>query len=223
MRYQFEKSVDLTHELRNGMPIYPGDPAPRFVSYSTIEKNGVNITKLTLGSHTGTHIDAPKHYIPNGISVDQIPTQKLAGEGYVADFSSKPIGSGITSKDLQTVLGGKIGEDDIVILYTGCSDHWGEKSVESNYTHLTGDAAEYFVSKKIRAVGIDFLSVEKFHAPEPVAHKTLLKNGIFIMESLSRETKQFVGKRVLIIALPIKLQNGDGAPSRIVAVPIGRD
>ena len=220
MRYQFENAVDLTHELHNGMPIYPGDPAPSFVSYSTIEKNGVNLTRLTLGSHTGTHVDAPKHFVPNGIGVDQIPAHKLVGEAFVADLSSKPIGSGITSKDLQTVLGGNIREDDIVILYTGCSDHWGEKSVESNYTYLTGEAADYFVSKKIRAVGIDFLSVEEFHAPEPVAHKTLLSNNIFIMESLSREVKRFVGNRVLIIALPIKLQDGDGAPSRVIAVPL---
>jgi len=88
---------------------------------------------------------------------------------------------------------------------------------------LTGDAANYLVSKKIRAVGIDFLSVEKFQAPTPIAHKTLLDKGIFIIESLSPATKQFVGKRVLMLCLPIKLQNGDGAPSRIIGVPIHED
>ena len=79
------------------------------------------------------------------------------------------------------------------------------------------------VSKKIRALGIDFLSVERFQAPDPVAHKTLLGNGIFIMESLSREAKQFLRKRILMICMPIKLQNGDGAPSRIIGVPIDED
>jgi arylformamidase len=76
------------------------------------------------------------------------------------------------------------------------------------------------VSKKVRAVGIDFLSVEKFQSSGAVAHKTLLGNGIFIIESLSQATKQFVGKRILIMCMPIKLQNGDGAPSRIIGVPI---
>jgi len=76
------------------------------------------------------------------------------------------------------------------------------------------------VSKKVRAVGIDFLSEEKFEAPEPVAHKTLLGNGIFIIESLSSALKQFVGKRILMICMPIKLEGGDGAPARVVAVPI---
>jgi len=220
MRYIFEKAVDLTHELHNGMPIYPGDPSPSFVSYSTIEKNGVNLTKLTLGSHTGTHIDAPRHFIPDGIGVDQISPGKLVGEAYVTDMTSKPIGSGITGRDLRENLEGRVAEDDIVVCYTGCSEHWGEEAIRSNYTYLTGDATEYLVSKKVRAVGIDFLSVEKFHASAPVAHKNLLGNGIFIIESLSRATKQFVGKRILMICMPIKLQHGDGAPSRIIGVPI---
>lgn len=223
MRYMFEKAVDLTHELHNGMPIYPGDPSPSFVSYATLEKDGVNLTKLILGSHTGTHIDAPRHFIPNGIGVDQIPPSKLVGEAYVADMSSKLVGSGITGQDLHKNLEGRIAEDDIVIIYTGCSEHWDDELMRRNYTYLTGDAAEYLVSKKVRAVGTDFLSVEKFAASAPVAHKNLLGSGIFIIESLSRATKQFVGKRILMICMPIKLQNGDGAPSRIVGVPIRGD
>jgi len=203
MRYLFEKAIDLTHELHNGMPIYPGDPSPSFVSYASLEKNGVNLTKLTLGSHTGTHIDAPRHYIPDGIGVDMIPPSKLVGEAYVCDMSSRPVGSGITELDLRKSLEGKVAEDDIVICYTGCSELWGEESISSNYTYLTGNAAEYFVSKKIRAVGIG--------------------NGIFIIESLSRATRQFVGKRILMVCMPIKLQNGDGAPSRIIGVPIRED
>ncbi|TMI12686.1 cyclase family protein [Candidatus Bathyarchaeota archaeon] len=220
MRYLFERAIDLTHELHNGMPIYPGDPSPSFVSYATLEKNGVNLTKLILGSHTGTHIDAPRHFIPDGIGVDEIPPSKLVGEAYVCDLSSKPIGSGITGSDLRKNLEEKIAKDDIVVCYTGCSEHWGDEPVSSNYTYLTENAAEYLVSKRVRAVGIDFLSVEKFRAPNPVAHKALLGNGIFIIESLSRATKQFVGKRILMICMPIKLQNGDGAPSRIIGVPI---
>jgi arylformamidase len=219
----FNKAVDLTHELHNGMPVYPGDPSPSFVSYATLEKDGVNLTKLTLGSHTGTHIDAPRHFIPHGIGIDQISPKKLIGEAYVTDMSSKPIGSAVTRQDLRDNLEGHVAEDDIVVIYTGCSEHWDDESLRRNYTYLTGDAAEYLVSKKVRAVGIDFLSVERFRAPDPVAHKTLLGNGIFIIESLSQATKQFVGKRALMICMPIKLQNGDGAPSRIISVPISED
>jgi arylformamidase len=205
------------------MPVYPGDPSPSFENYSTLEKNGVNLTKITMGSHTGTHLDAPRHFIRDGIGIDRIPPQKLIGEAYVADLSMKPIGSGITLKDLQGKLEEKIVEDDIVVVYTGCSEHWGDKSIERGSTYLTGEVADYLVSKTVRAVGIDCLSVEQFKAPEPVVHKTLLGNGIFIIESLSNAVRQFVGKRILIICMPIKLQDGDGAPSRVVAIPIRED
>lgn len=223
MRYLFDKAVDLTHELRNGMTIYPGDPLPSFESYATLEKNGVNLTKLTLGSHTGTHIDAPRHFIPNGRGIDQISVSKLIGEAYVADMSIKPIGDGITAQDLNDVIRGRVKRDDILVVYTGCSEHWDDDSILQNYTYLTGEAAEYLVSKDVRAVGIDFLSVEKFRAPNPVAHKTLLNKGIFIIESLSRSIRQFVGKRILMMCMPIKLENGDGAPSRVIGVPIQMD
>ncbi len=205
------------------MPIYPGDPFPSFEHYSTLQKDGVNLTKITMGSHTGTHLDAPRHFIQDGIGIDKILPNKLIGEAYVADLSRKSIGSGITSQDLKRNLEEKISRDDIVVIYTGCSEHWGDESINRDYTYLTGDAADYLVSKKVRAVGIDFLSVEKFKAPEPVAHKTLLANGIFIIESLSSALKQFVGERILLICMPIKLQDGDGAPSRVVAVPIRED
>ena len=221
--YLFEKATDLTHQLHNGMPIYPGDPSPSFEKYSTLRKDGVNLTKLTMGSHTGTHIDAPRHFIHGGIGVDQIPPDRLMGEAYVTDLSKKPIGSGITSQDLRRELDGKVVKDDILVVYTGCSEHWGDVAITRGYTYLTGEAADYLVSKQVRAVGIDFLSVERFNAPEPVAHKTLLGNGVFIIESLSKEVRQFVGKRILIICMPIKLQDGDGAPARVVAVPIHKD
>jgi arylformamidase len=205
------------------MPIYPGDPSPSFENYSTLEKDGVNLTEIIMGSHTGTHLDAPRHFIRDGIGIDRIPPEKLIGEAYVADLSTKPIGSGITSKDLRRKLEEKIVEDDIVVVYTGCSEHWGDKSIDREYTYLTGEAADYLVSKRVRAVGIDYLSVEKFEAPEPVVHKTLLGSGVFIIESLNSAVRQFVGKRILMICMPIKLQDGDGAPSRVVAIPIRDD
>jgi arylformamidase len=217
--YAFEKAVDLTHTLRNGMPVYPGDPSPSFELYRSLEKDGVNLTKLIMGSHTGTHLDAPKHFIQGGTGIDQIPPNKLIGEAYVADFSGKGIGSGIMASDFR-LIDKHIGPDDIVACYTGCSEHWEDSSVRKNYTYLSKDAADYLVSKRVRAVGIDFLSVEQFDATNAVTHKTLLGSGIFIIESLSNDLKGFLGQRILIICMPIKLKDGDGAPSRVVAVPL---
>jgi arylformamidase len=222
MKYLLKEAVDLTQNLANGMPVYPGDPSPSFERYARLDKDGVNLTRLTLGSHTGTHTDAPAHFIPGGIGVDQIPVDRLIGEALAVDLSQKPIGSGITASDLSSRLEGAIRDDDIVLCYTGCSDRWGDGSIDEDFTYLTVGAAEYLVAKKVRGVGIDFLSVEKFGAKDPVAHKALLGNGIFIIESLNNAVKKLVGTRVLLICLPIKLQGGDGAPSRVVAVPISK-
>lgn len=219
--YSFQKAVDLTQELANGMPVYPGDPQPSFERAKTIPKNGVNISDLKLGSHTGTHVDAPLHFVQGGKSVDQLQVSELIGEAVVADLSFKKIGEGITTQDLKKALEGKeVSEGDIVICFTGCSEHWGEEKVNSNFTYLTGEGARYLVSKKVRGVGIDFLSIEQFHSSTHETHKELLQNGVFIIESLSKELKQFLGQRILFMALPIKFKDGDGAPCRAVAVPI---
>lgn len=220
MRYKFEQAVDLTHDLVNGMPVYPGDPAPSFESYSTIEKNGVNLTRLVLGSHTGTHVDAPFHFVLGGIPLDKVPVTKFVGEAFVVDLSKLPVGSGITEQDLAPALEGKVQPNDIVICYTGCSKLWEDEKVWRNFTYLTASGANYLVSKKVSVVGIDFMSVEKFGATEPIAHRTLLKNGICIVESLNAGLEQFAGRRILLVCLPIKLKGGDGSPARAMAVPI---
>lgn len=204
------------------MPVYPGDPKPSFEHYKTLAKDGVNLTRLVMGSHTGTHIDAPAHFIAGGIGIDKIPPDRLVGEAVVVDFSTIPIGSGITASHIQQ-MAGKIRPNDIVVCYTGCSKHWGEESINKNYTYITREGADYLVSKKVKAVGIDFLSVEQFSAPDPITHKTLLGHGIFIIESLNSSLKRFVGERILMVCMPIKLQNGDGAPARVIAVPIVED
>ncbi|HYB03658.1 MAG TPA: cyclase family protein [Nitrososphaerales archaeon] len=137
MSYRFDLAVDLTQTLENGMPVYPGDPAPSFELTATNGVNGVNLTRLILGSHTETRVGAPIHFIPNGIGVDAIPVTSLAGEALVIDVSSKPIGSGITAADLDDKLGQENVADYFVLAYTGSSDCWGNPETNSNYTYLT--------------------------------------------------------------------------------------
>jgi len=202
------------------MPVYPGDPSPSFEPAATIAANGVNLTRMILGSHTGTHVDAPIHFIPDGIGVDSVPVPSLIGEAVVLDLSAKPIGSGISFADIDEKLENQNIQNKFVLCYTGSSDQWGNPETNSNYTYLTAEGAQYLISRKIRAFGIDFLSVEKFHERSAPAHKTLLGAGVFIIESLSKDLKQFIGKRILFISLPLKLKSGDGAPCRAIAVPI---
>ena len=215
-------AVDLTQTIKNGMTVYPGDAVPRVSSYKRLDKDGVNLSVVTLGSHTGTHVDAPMHIVKGGKTLDQLPAESFVGEAAVLDFSYVRAGGEITASDLQEHASG-VKKGDIVLLYTGLSRRWGDKRARRTITYLGGGGARWLVGRGVKAVGIDYLSVEKFGAEVPVAHVTLLSHGIPIIESLNENLSGFVGKRILLFCLPIKLGGRDGAPARAIAYPLRED
>jgi kynurenine formamidase len=113
-----------------------------------------------MGSHTGTHVDAPMHFISTGNSgVDKVPLEKLTGEAIILDVSEKTIGEGITNVDLD-IYSKIVKPDDIVLLYTGTSDHWDQnESIMQNYTYLEPSAAKWIVDHNIKCIEIDSVSV----------------------------------------------------------------
>jgi len=221
VKYLFEQIVDLSHELDNGMPAYPGDTPTSLQATATLAKDGMNLTKVTLSSHAGTHIDAPSHFIENGITIDQIPARFFVGEAVVVDVSDIPIGSGIPVEEItRKTRQQEIKRDDIVLFFTRCSELWSDPRVEKNFTFLSEAAAKYLVSKEVRAVGIDSFSVDSFDSTNFEAHKELLGGGLFIIESIGSTLKQFLGTRILLICPPLKFASRDGAPCRCLAVPM---
>lgn len=211
-------AVDLSHTIREGMTVYVGDPLPEVRRVKHLETDGVNLSEVLLGSHTGTHMDAPVHFIKGGKSVDQLPPEQCVGEAVVLDVQ-KPQGSSITPEDLEaSSLVDR--EGLIVLLYTGMSKRWDEPSARTNYTYLSAEAADWLVKRKVRAVGIDYLSVEKYDSKEAPAHKLLLSNGIPIVESLNERLGEFVGRRIIFVCLPLKIGGSDGGPSRALAYPL---
>lgn len=213
-------SIDLTQTVLEGMTIYPGDPSPKINRMKTLEKDHINLSSIEMGSHTGTHIDAPLHFVQGGVGADRLSPEQFVGEAVVLDLSSLPAGSGIKPGDLEK-YDAEVREGAIILLYTGLSKHWGEPWATTKFTYLTGSAAAWLVSRKVRAVGIDYLSVEEYGAKDPIAHMTLLKNGIPIIESLNANLGSLLGKRVFLVCLFVKLKDGDGAPARVIAFPLG--
>ena len=198
------------------MPVYPGQSKPTITQTGTIKRGGYNLSSFAMGTHVGTHVDAPKHVVPDGMSIDNVPLANSIGVAVAIDLSYLEIGSGISKVDLER-HDSLVNPGDIVILYTGCSDHWGEPDIETNYTYLEKTAAEWLVAKKVKAVGIDTLGVDRYESPAPAAHKALLSNGIIIIESLSNTVRNLVGKRFQLICLPLKLRSAEAAPARVVA------
>jgi arylformamidase len=207
---------DLSNLVHAKMPYYPAGSPPEIVQVSSLEKGGFNVHRVTMSTHQGTHIDAPGHVSNEGATVDELDLNLLMGEGVVLDLSFKEIGSGITADDLEK-FSEAVRPEDIVVLYTGCCDHIEESWINANYTHLEKSGAEWLVKKGAKSVGIDFFSIDKYGDSENPAHHTLLGNGIPLIEEISCEVKNILGKRIYLICLPIRMKDGDGAPARVIA------
>jgi len=211
---------DLTRLITQDMPVYPGDPQPEFKPISTLENQKVNVTRIIVGSHTGTHVEAQKHFIASGYSIDKEPLDKFMGEAVTLDISNINIGNGITGSDLENYS--KIVKNkDILLLYTGTSDKWtNDDTVRTNFTYLEPSAADWIVDHEIKSVGIDTLSVEKYGFKEGLTHKKLLSNGIGIIENLNANLNKISSTRSFLICMPLPLEGVDGAPTRAIAFTV---
>lgn len=201
------KLIDISMKIEPNIITYPGNPKPSFKQYSFIPASKTNETLVSMGTHAGTHVDAILHIEKNGLSVDKIDLKNCYGSCIVIDLTKN--GSVITSKDLQNK---GIKKNDIVLLKTENSlkqySHF-----RKNFVHISLSAAKYLVSRKIKAVGIDYLSVKKFNTDNDV-HKLLIKNmvvyeGLYLV-GVAKGRYTFVG-------FPIKWAL-DGAPTRAVLI-----
>lgn len=185
------------------MLVYKGDPRPAFEPRLTIKDDGASVTRIVLGSHTGTHVDAQGHFLPDGNGVDDEPLDKFVGEAVVADMSGR---KGITASDLDHV---KVKRGDILLVHTGTGNR------RTDFTYVDVSAAEWIIKHGIKCVGIDTLSVEKYGRKDAPVHKMLLARGVGIIENLAN-LEQFIGKRVFLVCLPLPLEGIDGSPARAV-------
>ncbi len=198
------KIHDLTCTISQDMRTYPGDPRPKFSPHATIKDNIANVTRITLGSHTGTHVDAPWHFLQDGNSIDAEPLYKFIGEALVIDASYTN-----NIKDKNFSSSGIKSDDDIVLIYTGTGDRL------TDFAYLDVSAAEWLIEHEVKCVGIDTASVEKYGDKDATVHKMLLEKQIGIIENLTN-LGQFVGKRMFFVCLPLPLKGIDGSPARAV-------
>ncbi len=211
---KIKQIIDLSHNIVNGMPFFPGDPKPEIIKVSNVKEKGYSLSRITLGSHTGTHVDAPCHMINDGASIDELPLNSLMGEAVVLDLSQLSPGEAIMLSHLQT---NEVRKDDIVLLFTGLSKKWGDENSLTNYTHLSLEAANWLIEKNVKAVGIDCMSIEKASGMRHPVHDILLSHKIPIIENLAN-LDRVKCMRIFFICLPLKLINTDGAPARALAL-----
>ncbi len=207
------KVIDLTHTLREDMPVFPGTETPKISDGNTIERDGFAEKILTFYTHTGTHIDAPCHIHPGKKSLDQFSVDKFMGRGVIVDVK------GMDSIEIDTLMKYEkdIDEADFVLFSCGWEDYWGKKEYYSNFPALTEEAARWLSSKDLKGIGIDAISLDRMEDEHLPVHKLLLEKEFIFIENL-KNLEELVGRAFTLSCLPLRFEGADGAPVRAVAL-----
>ncbi len=207
------KIYDISLTITPELPTWPGDAKIQIQQTRSIAEGAIaNVTHISMGAHTGTHVDAPDHFLGNGKGVDQIPLELLIGPATVFQL---PDGETITAEMLR--------EADIpsqsrrLLFKTRNSAYWarGETEFQRGFMALNAEAAKYLVQRGVEVVGIDYLSVAPFDAPVPT-HKILLQAEVLVIEGLN--LSEVPPGDYVLHCLPLKIAGADGAPARAVLV-----
>jgi kynurenine formamidase len=212
------KIIDLTLTISQSIPTFPGSPKPQFILWSSLKEDGYNLELLFLSSHTGTHLDAPYHFVKDGAKIHQIPLDRLLGNGILIKIK-KIKNQAITKNDLISFerKNGNIPKHTSIIFHTQWQKYLNSDSYFIDNPGLSESAARYLVSKEINLVGIDSPSIDLGKNKTFSIHKIFAKNNILIVENLSNLNKIF-SKQFEFIILPLKIKDATGSPVRAIAI-----
>ncbi|MBA3690697.1 MAG: cyclase family protein [Actinobacteria bacterium] len=207
--------IDISLPISPALLVWPGNPGIEVLPQQRIaDGDDANVSELRLGTHTGTHVDPPLHFVAGGAGIDRVPLDTLMGPAVVADARGLPGELGAAELEGLGVPEGT----ERLLLRTDNSDLWRRLPADfpADYTCLGVGGADWIVRRGIRLVGVDFLSVERRGAPGHPTHKALLANGVTIVEGLDLGEVEPGGYELRV--LPLRIVNGDGGPARAVLV-----
>lgn len=206
--------IDLTIPIDHGIESFPGEPGSFFIPFASIARQGFLSHQMLLYSHGGTHVDAPRHFLPGGGDVASMPLDKLVGPAMVADV--KVQGEEIRLADIHWPRVPAPG--DRVLLRTGWGRHWGRDDYFASFPNLGLEVAQYLAEKGVGLLGLDTPTP---HSKEPLAvHEALLSREIVIVEGLVN-LERITGTEGMLLCLPLPLVGLDGAPARVVYIEDG--
>lgn len=209
--------IDLTHTIWEGMPVYPGTEAPKLQEGSSYEKDGFRETLLCFYSHTGTHMDAPNHLFAERRTLDQFSADSFVGTALVIDCKEKQAGELITMQDLLPVWN-KVEQAEFLLFYTGWSRFWGSDSYFGDYPVLDFTVIDYVIRAEKKGLGLDVIGLDPLAQTDLPRHKRLLSHSnTLIIENL-KNLDQLGEELVTLVALPLKFEQSDGAPARVIAM-----
>ena len=202
---------DISLTYTEDLPTWPGDPNIQLKQISSIENGEMaNVTHLSMCAHSGTHVDAPDHFLGNGKTVERVPLELMVGPAAVVEIRAEGT---ITTADL---ISAQIPEGiKRILLKTTNSEYWaaGNMVFEEDFLAPDGEAAKYLVELGVEVIGVDYLSVAPFTDPEPT-HRILLEAGVLIIEGL--DLSGVKPGEYTLFCLPLKIGGADGAPARVL-------
>jgi len=204
-----KRIYDVSLTIYPGMITWPGDPPVVSDTVKSIEEgSSSNISLLHIGTHTATHIDAPRHFIQSGIGVDKIDPEVLLGEARLFQLPD------VHRIDRKLLEGLNLKGVSRILLGTRNSSLLKQDKLNMDYVFVTGDAAGYLVEKKIKLIGVDYLSIEEYRKEGHPAHNTFLGAGVIIIEGL--DLADVPAGDYELICLPLKIKDADGSPARVL-------
>jgi kynurenine formamidase len=202
------KLIDLSWEIYQGMPVYPGDIAVELENDKRIESDGYENHNLKMGMHTGTHLDLPTHMIKSDNYVSEIELDNLSGKAKLIYAAGEEV---LAYKEEYDSL---IEKDDIVLIYTGFAEKYGSREYYEEHPVLSRELAQFLIAKGIKMLGFDMPSPDRF--PYQI-HKLLFENDIYILENLRNLDKLLGFKSFELLVFPLKIR-AEAAPVRAAAL-----
>ena len=208
--------IDLSQSINSDIKLYPGSPNVSFLKWSKYSIDGYDSEAIFLSTHTGTHMDAPSHFIKGAEPIDIIDVNRFVMNNVHLLKISKSSNQLITTEDIIN-SDTDIKENNTIIFSTGWEHNYNSDDYMSSNPGLSPDAATYLSNKKINAVAIDSPSIDSGMESKFPVHQILLKNDVIIIENICNLTQ--IHKKILkLIAIPLKLQGATGSPIRALAI-----
>ena len=192
------KYIDLSHEIKNNMPVYPGDIDVNLTKEKDFNKDGCNMYSLYTEMHAGTHIDAPLHMKDNKKFISEYPIEKFIGNVALLDVRGEKI------IELKDEYYKNIKENDIVILFTGWDNFYGKEEYYTKHPIVSMELAELLIKKKVKMVGMDMPSPDRNNYE---IHNALFENDIFLLENLTNLNKLLYNEKIKLFAQPLKIES----------------
>lgn len=205
--------IDLTYDIEEKMTTYdvPWHSRVSITQLGRINVEGRETRKICLGTHTGTHIDAPLHFIEKGRGIEQLPLENMIGPVTIVDFSHLKNNTEITKEMIE-----KIKITERMLFKFGWGKHWGTDRFYKGFPYFSSEAAEYMISKKIRLLAMDTPAPDNLNSEtDSPIHKILLANGVILVEYVANLDKVMDYSNWNIAAIPLRLKGVDGSPARV--------